>query len=83
MKVEQWDVVAYRLGGKICLGVVLQVLDSRCVRVDTDGVIEKSRIVSLEHGKGRDAIYSGREYKEHESYRLWLRDNYGLPIKEV
>jgi hypothetical protein len=28
-------------------------------------------------------IYSSKEYKGCKSYRIWLRDHYGLPIKEV
>jgi hypothetical protein len=83
MEVRQWDVVAYRLGSKVRIGVVLQCLDRGDVRVDTDGVVEKKRIVTVEQGKGKDTIYSSKVYKEHESYRVWLRDNYGLPIKEV
>jgi hypothetical protein len=83
MEVRQWDLIVYRLGRKVETGVVLQCLDRGDVRVDTDGVIEKKRIVAVEQGKGKDTIYSSRVYKEHESYRVWLRDNYGLPIKEV
>jgi hypothetical protein len=83
MEVRQWDFVAYRIGGKIAAGTVLQCLDRGDVRVDTDGVIEKKRIVAVEQGKGKDTIYSSRAYKEHESYRVWLRDNYGLPVREV
>jgi hypothetical protein len=83
MKVKQWDLLTYWLGGKIETGVVLQLLDGGDVRVDTDGVIEKSRFISVEYGKGKVAIYSSREYKEYESYRIWLRDNYRLPAKEV
>jgi hypothetical protein len=83
MEVRQWDVVAYRLGSKVRIGVVLQCLDRGDVRVDTDGVVEKKRIVTVEQGKGKDTIYSSKAYEEHESYRVWLRDNYGLPVKEV
>jgi hypothetical protein len=83
MEVRQWDFVAYRIGGKIAFGTVLQCLDRGDVRVDTDGVIEKKCIVAVERGKGKDAIYCSREYKEYETYRAWLRDNYELPIKEV
>jgi hypothetical protein len=28
-------------------------------------------------------IYASKEYREYESYRIWLRDHYGLPVKEV
>jgi lysozyme family protein len=83
MEVRQWDFVAYKIGGKIAVGTVLQCLDRGAVRVDTDGVIGKKCIVAVEHGKGKDVIYRSKAYTENESYRVWLRDNYGLPIKEV
>jgi hypothetical protein len=81
--VKQWDLLTYKLGAKIETGVVLQCFDGGDVRVDTDGVIERSRFISVERGKGRDVIYAGKEYKEYESYRVWLRDHYDLPVKEV
>jgi hypothetical protein len=83
MNVKQWDVLTYNLGRKTETGVVLQCLDCGDVRVDTDGVIEKSRFVSVEHGKGKKVIYSSWEYKEHKRYRIWLWRYFGLPIKEA
>jgi hypothetical protein len=83
MEVRQWDAVSYRTGRTISVGVVLECYDRGDVRVDTDGVIAKSRIVAVEHGKGKDAIYRSKGYKESESYRIHLRDTYGLPVKEV
>jgi hypothetical protein len=65
MEVRQWDLVAYMTGGKRAVGTVLQCFERGSVRVDTDGVIEKKCIVAVERGKGKDAIYCSREYKEN------------------
>jgi hypothetical protein len=83
MDVKQWDVLTYKLGRKTETGVVLQCFDDGDVRVDTDGVVEKNRFVSVEHGKGKAVIYSSKEYKESKRYRIWLWRYYGLPIKEA
>jgi hypothetical protein len=81
--VKQWDLIAYNQGDKISYGTVLQRLERGSIRVDTDGVIESRDIIAISPGKGKDAIYSSREYREDECYRIWLRDHYGLPIMEV
>jgi hypothetical protein len=83
MRPKQWDLIAYKLGGKVSYGTVLQGLERGRTRTDTDGVIENRDIVAVEPGKGKAVIYAGKEYKEHESHRIWLWDHYGLPIKEV
>jgi hypothetical protein len=51
MEVKQWDFVAYKIDGKIAVGTVLQCLDCRVVRVDTDGVIEKNTSLRLSTGR--------------------------------
>jgi hypothetical protein len=80
---KKWDLIAYKLGDKISYGTVLRCLGRGSIRTDTDGAIESRDIVAIEPGKGKAVIYASKEYKEYESYRIWLRDNYGLRIKEV
>jgi hypothetical protein len=83
MKARKWDMGRYTAGDEEGIGVVLEVFENGDVRTDTDGMRCASEIISIEPVDGKHVIYSSREYRESLSYRKWLWEHYGLPIKEV
>lgn len=81
--INTWDLVIYDIGNGIEEGAVLDTYAddySGEIRTDTDGNISVSDILYVIKGAGKQNVYDTESYRESESYRLHLFNNYDLAL---